>query len=52
MSHLHKSKEYDLIDIFNDTSFYFNDIHLYKHIPDTELQLNKANTSDKNPSWV
>ena len=56
MSNLHKLKQYDLIDMFNDTSRYFDDIftidnpEFEKHIPDiypTELQLNKANTSDK-----
>ena len=53
MSNLHKSKQYDFIDIFNDTFRYLDDIftidnhELEKHIPDiypTELQLNKANT--------
>ena len=56
MSNLHKSKWYDLIDMFNDTSRYLDDMftidnpEFEKHIPDiypTELQLNKANTSDK-----
>ena len=56
MSNLHKSKQYDLIDMFNDTSRYLDDIftidnpEFEKHIPDiypTELQLNKAITSDK-----
>ena len=60
MSDLHKSKQYDLIDKFNDTSQYPDDIFtIYnpgfeKHIPDiypTELQLNKANTSDKESYW-
>ena len=55
MSNLHKSKQYDLIDMFNDTSRYLDDIFtidntdIEKHIPDiypTELQLNKAITSD------
>ena len=53
MSNLHKSKRYILIDMFNDTSRYLDDIftidntEFEKHIPDiypTELQLNKANT--------
>ena len=53
MSSLHKSKRYDLIDMFNDTSRYLDDIftidnpEFEKHIPDIyprELQLNKANT--------
>ena len=46
MSNLHKSKRYDLIDMFNDTSRYLDDIFTIdnpgyeKHIPDiypTEL---------------
>ena len=61
MSNLHKSKRYDLIDMFNDTSRYLDDIftidnpEFKKHIPDiypTELQLNKANTSDKETSFL
>ena len=61
MSNLHKSKQYDLIDMFNDTSRYLGDIftidnpEFEKHIPDiypTELQLNKANTSDKETSFL
>ena len=61
MSNLHKSKQYDLIDMFNDTSRYLDDIftidnpELEKHIPDiypTELQLNKAITSDKETSFL
>ena len=56
MSSLHKSKQYDLINMFNDTTQYLDDIFTIdypkfeKHIPDiypTELQLKKANTSDK-----
>ena len=52
MSNLHKSKQYDLIDMFYDTSRYLDDIftidnpEFEKHIPDiypTELQLNKSN---------
>ena len=46
MSDLYKSKRHDLIDMLNDTSRYLDD----KYIPDiypAELQLNKANTSDK-----
>ena len=40
MSNLHKSKRYDLIVMFNDTSLYFDDIFTIdnpifeKHIPD------------------
>ena len=61
MSYLHKSKQYDLIDMFNDTSRYLDDIftidnpEFAKHIPDiypTELQLNKAITSDKETSFL
>ena len=61
MSNLHKSKHYDLIDMFNDNSLYIDDIFTIdnpefdKHIPDiypTELQLNKANTSDKETSFL
>ena len=49
-----KSKHYDLIDMFNDTSRYLDDIFTIanseyeKHIPDIYpivLQLNKANTN-------
>ena len=49
-------KQYDLIDTFNDTSRYLDVIftignpEFEKHTPDiypTELQLNIANTSDK-----
>ena len=56
MSNLQKSKRFDLIDKFNDTSRYLDDIltidnpAFAEHIPDIyprELQLNKANTSDK-----
>ena len=59
MSNLHKSKRYDLIDMFNDASQYLDDIftidnhEFEKHIPDiypTELQLNK--TSDKETSFL
>ena len=52
-------KQYDLIYMLNETSRYLDDIftidnpEFEKHIPDiypTELQLNKANTPDKNIS--
>ena len=58
MSNLHKSKQYDKL---NDTSRYLDDIftidkpEFEKHIPDIypmELQLNKANTSDKETSFL
>ena len=61
MSKLHKSKRHDLIDMCNDTSRYLDDIftidnpELEKYIPDiypAELQLNKANTSDKETSFL
>ena len=56
MSNLEKSKGFDLIDKFNDTSRHFDDTFTIdnpafaEHIPDIyprELQLNTANTSDK-----
>ena len=61
MSDLCKSKRHDLIDMFNDTSRYLNDIftidntEFVKYIPDiypAELQLNKANTLDKETSFL
>ena len=61
MSNLHKSKQYDIIDMFNDTSRYLDDIftidnpEFEKHIPDIYpmgLQLNKAITSDKETSFL
>ena len=62
MSNLHKSKQYDLIDLLNDTSRYLEEIFTIdnpefqeKNIPDicqTALQLNKANTSDKETSLL
>ena len=66
MSHLHNSKQYDLIsyrhaDIFNEISRYLDDIftiynpEFEKHIPDiyqTAFQLNKAKTSDKETSFL
>ena len=61
MSNFHNSKQCNLIDMFNDTSWYPDDIftidnpEFEKHIPDiypTELQLNKANTSDKVTSFL
>ena len=61
MSNLHKSKQYDLVDMLNDTSRYLDDRftidnpEFEKHIPDiypTELQLNKAITSDKETSFL
>ena len=61
MSNPHKSKRFDLIDKFNDTSRYLDDIFTIdnpafaEHIPDIsprELQLNKVNTSDKETSFL
>ena len=61
MSNLQKSKRFDLIDKFNYTSRYLDDIFTIdnptfaEHIPDIyprELQLNKANTSDKETSFL
>ena len=60
MSNLHKSKRY-IIDMFNDTSRYLDDIftidypEFEKHIPyiyPTELQMNKANTLDKETTFL
>ena len=56
MSDVHNCKRHDLIDIFNDTFWYLDDIFTIdnpeyeKYVPDIypeELQLNKANTSDR-----
>ena len=56
MSNLHKSKQFDLKDMFNDTSRYLDETftidnpEFEKHIPDiypTKLQLNIANILDK-----
>ena len=61
MSNLQKSKRFELIDKFNDNSRYFDDIFTIdnpafaEHIPNIyprELQLNKANTSDKETSFL
>ena len=61
MSDIHKSKHHDLIDMFNDTSRYLDDIltidtpEFEKYIPGiypAEFQLNKANTSDKETSFL
>ena len=54
-SNRHKSNQYDLIDMFNNTSRYLDiftidNLESEKHILDvypTELQLNQANTLDK-----
>ena len=61
MSNLQKSKRFDLIDKFNDNSCYHEDIFTIdnpafaEHISDIysrELQLNKANTSDTETSFL
>ena len=61
MSNLLKSKRFDLIDKFNDTCRYLDDIftidnpEFAEHIPviyPRELQLNKGNTSDKETSFL
>ena len=61
MANLQKSKRFDLIDKFNDTFRYLDDIftvdnpEIAEHIPDIyprELQWNKANTSDKEKSFL
>ena len=60
MSNLHKSKQYDLSGMINDTSRYLGDIFTFddpefqKYFPDiypAEPQLNKANTADKQISF-
>ena len=58
MSNLKKFKRFDLIDKFNDTSRYLYDIftidnpEFAEHIPDIYIHLNKANTSDKETSFL
>ena len=61
MSNIQISKRFDLIDKLNDTSRYLDDIvtidnpEFAEHISDIysrELQLNKANTSDKETSFL
>ena len=61
MSNLKKYKRFDLIDKFNDSSRYLDDIFTIdnpafaEHIPDIyprEFQFNKANTSDKETSFL
>ena len=56
MSHHHKSKRYDLIDMFNNTFRYLDDIFtidkpkfdkLISDLYPANLQLNKANISNK-----
>ena len=61
ISDLRKSNRHDLIDMFTNTSRYLDDIFIIdnpefeKYIPDiytAELQLKKANTSDKETSFL
>ena len=61
MSNVQKSKRFHLIDKFNDTSRYLDDIftiddpEFNEHIPDInlrELQLDKAKTLDKETSFL
>ena len=61
MSNLQKYKRFDLIDKINDTSRYLDDIFTIdnsafaEYNPDIyprELQLNNANTSDKETSFL
>ena len=61
MSNIHNSKQYYLIYMFNNTSRYLDDTFTIdnpecdKHIADiypTTLKLNKANTSDKETSFL
>ena len=61
MFDLQKPKRFNLIDMFNDTSRYLDDIftidnpEIEKLIPDispAELQLNKTNNSDKDTSFL
>ena len=58
---LTKDKRYDLIDAFNSTSRYLDDLinidnihfeHMVHRIYPAELQLNKANASDTEPAIV
>ena len=55
MKSLSKYKRYDMIDAFNSTSRYLDDLlnidtipfeHMFHRIYPAELQLNKANASD------
>ena len=61
MSNFQNSKRFDLIDKFNDTCQYLDDIFTIdnpafaEHIPDIyprDFQLNKANTTDKEESFL
>ena len=61
MKSLTKEKRYDLIDVFNSTSRYLDDLlnidnihfeHMVHRIYPTELQLNKANASDTEAAFL
>ena len=61
MKSLTKEKRYDLIDAFNSTSRYLDDLlnidnihfeHMVHRIYPTELQLNKANASDTEAAFL
>ena len=61
MFNVHSSKQYDVIDMFNDTPRYLDDIftidnrEFEKQLSDiypTEIQLYKANTLDKETSFL
>ena len=61
MKSLTKEKQYDLIDAFNSTSRYLDDLlnidnihfeHMVHRIYPAELQLNKANASDTEAAFV
>ena len=61
MKSLTKEKRYDLIDAFNSTSRYLDDLlnidnihfeHMVHRIYSTELQLNKANASDTEAAFL
>ena len=60
MKSLTKEKRYGLIDAFNSTSRYLDDLlnidnipeHMFHRIYPAELQLNKANTSDTEAAFL
>ena len=61
MKSLTKEKRYDLIDAFNSTSRYLDDLlnidnihfeHMVYRIYPAELQLNKANASNTEPAFL
>ena len=61
MMSLSDDKQADVIDTFNTTSRYLDDIvninniyfdNMVSHIYPSELQLNKTNTSDTNPAFL